>query len=807
MQISYNILKEFIKIPKSISSEEIALKLNSHTVEVEEFFDQQEQFLGVVIGKVLSVEKHPQADRLNLAKVDIKKEVLEIVCGALNLEEGQIVPVATIGTILPGGLEIKETEIRGEKSRGMICAEDELGLGDDHEGIMILDKKAKIGQSFASYLKMDDTIFEIDNKSLSNRPDLLNHYGIARELSAIFSLELKPYNKLIKEIEFPEKKEKIEVEVEKKDICPRYLAVKIDNIKIKDSPDWLKNKLIAIGQKPINNIIDLGNYVMFELGQPLHIFDGEKIKKINVRLAKKNEKIETLDDKERVLLEEDIVITDGKMPIAIAGIIGGKNSMVNDKTTSIILESANFKDSFIRKTSQNLGLRTEASIRFEKALDTDLPEIALKRFLTLLKEILPETKVVSEIFDIKFVEKEKKEINFSFSWAENKIGQKINRKAAFQQLKKLGFELKGSEDDLIVTVPSWRATKDIKTKEDILEEVLRMFGYDNVKSSLPQEELTAPIKNDLRELERKIKNFFALKYSLFEVYNYSFVGEDQLNKLEIDFLNHLKLVNPLSENHTLLRQSLITNLLLNIKSNQAKADRLGFFEIGKVFFNNPGNLKKESDKEEVLPHQEDKLAFVLSENSDNLFFEAKGMVELLFKYISNGKACLEFLSSDNLPSWSDIKERAVISFLGKKIGIVAVLKKEAAEKTGIKKKTVLVEVNMNDILQLSKNFPFPVFEEPIKYPAVVRDLAFVVDEEIMYNDIRKEIINFSELISSLELFDVYQGDKIGPGRKSLAFHINYLSSEKTLTTKEIDEVQEKLIQLLEDKFSAKLRNF
>ncbi len=807
MQISYNLLKDFIKIPKSTSSAEIALKLTTHTAEVEDFFEQKEQFEGVIVGKVLSVEKHPQADRLNLAKVDIKKETLDIVCGALNLEEGQLVPVATIGTLLPGGLEIKETEIRGEKSRGMICAEDELGLGTEHDGIMILDKKAKAGQSFASYLRANDTVFEIDNKSLSNRPDLFSHYGIARELSAIFSLELKDYEEFFSEIKIPEKVEKLEVEVDKKELCPRYMAVKIAGIKIKESPEWLKNRLIAIGQKPINNLIDLGNYIMFEIGQPLHIFDAENIKKINVRLAKKNEKIETLEEKERSLSEDDIVITDTKQAIAIAGIIGGKESAVSDKTSSIILESANFKDSSIRRTSQRLGIRTEASVRFEKSLDTDLPEIALKRFITVLKEILPEAELVTDVVDIKGRQTEEKEIKFSYSWLEKKVGQTLERKKVLEYLNKLGFVISEDGDEISVVVPLWRATKDINIKEDVLEEVLRMHGYDNIESALPQEELRVPEKNEERELERKIKNFFALRYSLFEVYNYSFVSEDQLDKLGIDFSNYLRLVNPLSENHTLLRQSLTTNLILNIKNNQSKAERLGFFEIGKVFFNYPGNLKKDPASDNMLPHQEDKIAFALSENSGDLFSQAKSMVESLFNYISQGKVNLEFLLPTNKATWGDDNESVLISCAGEKLGIISSLAKEKAEQIGIKKKVVLVEISVNDILKISQRFSTPVFEEPSKFPAVIRDLAFVVDEKIMYNDIRKEIINFSPLIHSLELFDVYQGANLEAGKKSLAFHISYLSKEKTLKTNEVDELQKELIELLTSKFSAKLRDF
>lgn len=808
MQISHNIIKDFVKLAKSITPEEIALKLTDHTVEVEKVIYQNKQFLGVVVGKVLSVEKHPKADRLNLAEVDVKTEVLKIVCGAPNLEKGQLVPVAKVGTILPGEFEIKEAEIRGEKSQGMICAEDELGLGDDHDGIMILNKSAKIGQNFSDYLKLNDVIFEIDNKSLSNRPDLLNHYGIARELSAIFSSKLENYDKFIKEIEIPEAGKKIEIKVEEKEICPKYLAIKIENIKIKESPAWLKERLIAIGQKPINNVVDVGNYVMFELGQPLHAFDADKIKKIVVRLARDNEKIETIDDKERILTKNDLVITDGEKPLAIAGIMGGKDSAVSDKTTAIILEVANFRDSNIRHSSQRLKLRSESSLRFEKSLDTHLLEPALKRFLSILSESLPDFKISGPITEVNNYKEEKKEIDMSFSWLEMKIGQPVDKKRATADLISLGFEVnKKNDDEFSVLVPSWRATKDVNIKEDVLEEILRLYGYNNVVSSFAEVSLTPPQRNELRELERKIKNFLALKYSFFEVYNYSFIGEDYLSRLGIDFLNHLKLANPLSEKHNLLRQSLIPNLSLNIKNNQSKAEYLGFFEIGNVFFNYPGNFKKDNLGDELLPHQEAKLGIAIASDKNNIFSEAKGVVESLISYISYSYAQLEFGFCEPLPSWSKEDETAIIYVGGEKIGLVSILKSSIANKVGIKKNAVFIEFNIKDLFQISKAFPCPLYKEPVKFPAVIRDLAFVIDEEIMYNEIKKEIVNFSKLISSVELFDVYQGDRLETGKKSLAFRLNFLSTEKTLTSQEVDEIQKGLVKKLEEKFSVKLRNF
>ena len=807
MYISYNILKDFVSIPKSISPEEISTRLTNHTVEVEGLIKQSDNFAGVVVGRVLSVEKHPNADRLRIGMIDIKSEKLRIVCGAPNLAEGQLVPVATIGTILPGNFEIKESEIRGEKSHGMICAEDELGLGDNHEGIMVLNKSAKIGQPFAKYLGLDDIVLEIDNKSLSNRPDLLNHYGIAREVSTIFNLDLKEIDGFIKGVELSGKG-KLDVKVEDKEACPRYMALKVENIEVKESPAWLKNRLLAISQKPINNIVDLTNYVMFEIGQPMHAFDAEKVSKIVVRSAAKNEKIETLDEKERILSEDDLVISDGKTPLALAGVMGGKDSGINETTTSIILEAANFKASTIRKTSQKLSLRSESSIRFEKAIDPELPPLALKRFLFLLKKICPKAEISSQLIDIDNHESKTEPIELSLSWLNKKIGQEIDKSETVKYLTKLGFGMEEKDEDILsVSIPSWRATKDVKQKEDLVEEVLRLYGYDNIESKLPLEELRLPEVNRLRLFERKIKDILSLKHSLFEVYNYSFVGEEQLKKLGIDFFNHLRLLNPLSETHALLRQSLIPNMVLNIRNNQFKAESLGFFEIAKVFFNAPGDLKRDKTSDEVLPYQETRLAIALAGNKDELFDNAKGIIESLFRSLGGAVFEVEFSTAELLPAWANEISAAKISLLGQELGYVALIKDEAASASALKKAAVFAEINLKRLFEMISDSAKTSFHELPKYPSVTRDFAFVLDEEILYNEIKKAIISSSPLVKSIELFDVYTGDKLEEGKKSLAFHVSFLSEEKTLTSLEVDTLQDALITDLEKRFGAKLRNF
>ncbi len=809
MYISYKWLKDFVKLPTKIPVALIASGLTDHTVEVEGFINQAEQFNKVVVGKVLEIRQHPNADRLRLAVVDIKKEKLNIVCGAPNLAEGQLVPVALIGALLPNGLEIKESEIRGEKSSGMICAEDELGLGKNHEGIIILKDDAKIGESFSRYLKASDTIFEIDNKSLSNRPDLLSHYGIAREIGVIFDLTLKPYEKLLdKKISFlSDKQNKFELKIEQKEDCLRYMAVKIEGIDVKDSPEWLKERLIAVNQKPINNIVDLTNYVMFDCGQPLHAFCAEKIKKIVVRNAQKNENFETLDEKERILVEEDLVITDGVQVIALAGIMGGKNSGINKDTKNIILESANFKARSIRKTSQRLGLRTEASARFEKSLDPNLCETALFRFLTILKEICPSAQISSSLLDVNQKKEKPHVITLELNWLTKKIGQEVPREWTIKTLKSLGFGvIEEKAGELSVEIPSWRATKDISSQEDLVEEVLRIYGYNNIISQLPLETLNLPEVNQERQIERKIKNILALKHGLSEVYNYSFLSEDQLKKLNTDSSNYLRLANPLSDIQTILRQTLAPGLVNNIKNNQYKSDTLGFFEIGSVFFSMLGTIKKEASGDSTIPYQEKHLGLAIAGDEKDLFARLKGIINNLFQILINYNIEIDYLVPEDIPGWADRNRSAKINIYGKEMGIIASVNREIISNFNLKKGTVIAEINFNNLLDLILNITSNSFQEGGKYPTVSRDLAFVLNEKILYNEFKSEISKFNSLIKNVELFDVYTGENILEDEKSLAYHLTFQSDEKTLTTSEIDSLVASLLKYLEVKYGAKLRS-
>lgn len=809
MLISYDWLNDFIKLPKTATPEEVAAKFTMHTVEVEGVKRQDSEWPGVVVGKVLTVEPHPNADRLRVTKVDVKSTVLNIVCGAPNVVAGQLVAVATIGSVLPNGLEIKESTLRGVVSEGMICAEDELGLGDNHEGIMVLNKTAKIGEPLAKYLKLNDVILEIDNKSLSNRSDLWGHYGLARELGVIYEAPLKDYSEFLK-TEIVEGEEELSVKVEDSRLCSRYMALAISGLEIAESPQWLKSRLQAVGLRPINNIVDLTNYVMLETGQPLHAFDRSLAKKIVVRLAKKDEQLTLLDGQEKELTEEMLVITDGEKPVAIAGVMGGQDSGVSLNTNQIILEAANFEAVSVRKTAAKLGLRTEASVRFEKSLDPNLAETALRRFWTLLKEIVPGAKVTSKIFDYKKFNLTTEPLIFSLDWINERAGQEISETKVISILERLGFGVTNNDGELSVVIPSWRAAKDVRLKEDVLEEILRFWGYDNLPSTAPRASLTPPLRLADLALERKLEDFLSGSLNLTETQNYSFVSHHHLQKLGLEESTYLKLANPLSDQYDYLRQNLAVNLLNNVRTNQFNFSRLALFEIGRVYFDTPGVFDKAGDDKERLPYQQKRLGLLLAtkENDDN-FSIVKGWVAALVKHLFGETWELEFVIPEDSNSYSfgDPSQTLRLRVNNRDFGTLTMVSPVAAKEFGLKMKVAIAELSLVELEALLAVCPARKYQAPAKYPAVTRDLAFVVGNGMLYNDLRQEIKKFNPLIVAVDLFDTYQGGQLGENKKSLAFHLSYQATDRTLRSEEVEEVQKNLVKHLEEKFGAQIRNF
>jgi len=776
MLLSLNWLKDFVEIPKNISPEKLGQLLSLHTVEVEKVERQADKYNKVVVGKILEIKPHPNADKLRLALVDIGAEKLKTVCGAPNIAVGQLVPVALAGAILPNGAEIKPTEIRGVNSNGMLCAADELGLGNDHSEIVILEN-AKVGQSFADYLKLTDVIFEVDNKSITHRADLWSHYGLARDIAVFLDVKFKPIK-----ITPPTplvRGEKISVKVEDFKLCPRYMAIGLEGIKIQASPKWICDRLSAAGMRPINNIVDVTNYVMLELGQPLHAFDRNFMDKIIVRRAKNGETIETLDGQERKLGSDMLVIANADKAVAVAGVMGGLSSEISEQTNAIIIESANFNFASVRKTAQTLALRTESSMRFEKGLDPNLAELGLARAAELILKICPTARVASKVVDEKKFKLAQGPINFGLSWLNQRVGQEFSVKQVKRILEKLGFSVKEAGGKFSVMVPTWRAVCDISLAEDVMEEMVRIHGFNNIKPVMPKAAVAAPFLNQEKILERKIKNILSLGARMTEAYNYSFLksGGDEA----------IKLANPLSSDLAVLRDSLIPGLLENIRTNQANEEKISLYEIGSIFLDQPG--------ENDLPFQEKRLGLVLAAADDNnLFRKLKGVIEYLLKSL-------------DLPVVFELAESGADIFVdGKKIGQALELEKALARSWGIKKQAATAEISLPKLFNSVKNQPAKVYREPPKFPPAVRDLAFVINEKILYNNIVKLIKNFSNLIIQAELFDVYQGDKLGQGKKSLAFHVIY-QANRTLTSREVDDLQEKLIKHLEKELGAKIRDF
>ncbi|MDA2936597.1 phenylalanine--tRNA ligase subunit beta, partial [Patescibacteria group bacterium AH-259-L05] len=608
MRLSYKWLQELTHTRKS--PEKLAELLNMHTGSVEGVENLSQGLDNIVVGEITKIKPHPRTDKLQLAMVKTvvdKKTVLrEVVCGAPNIAVGQKVPLALAGARLADGSKLEACVIRGVKSQGMLCAEDELGIGDDHTGIYILDSKAKLGESITQALGLDDFVFEIENNSISHRPDLFNHYGFAKEIRAITSkypLTI-PHSvqnfkkKMPSRATFPplssratvrserSHKVNIDITVEDKRLCPRYMAVVMDNIKVRPSPEWMQSRLRSIGLRPINNIVDITNYVMMEFGQPLHVFDKDKISRgIIVRFSKQGEKLRALDGEEYRLSSEDIVIADNKGPIALAGIMGGEASGVNELTKTIVIESANFNPLYVRKTSWRLGLRSDSALRFEKSLPLIFAEIGLLRAIELIRD-KSQGRVVSHMYDVKSTETARQlkqiiSIDFDCNRARAYIGEnKIENKEMISILKRLGCNVTLVKEKANVTIPPYR--KDLHVFEDLVEEVVRIYGADKiVPGPMVGEIAPSPPTSELI-LEKDLKNILA-GCGFDEVYNYSFYGIEAKNTIKSSGKKHISIANPLNADQQYLRTSLIPGLIKNKLKNDSYFSEFKLFEIGNVF--------------------------------------------------------------------------------------------------------------------------------------------------------------------------------------------------------------------------------
>jgi phenylalanyl-tRNA synthetase beta chain len=800
MKYSYNWLKELSGTTKTAT--QVAELITNHSFEVETVEKIGSDFAGVVVGEILELAKHPNADKLQLTKIKVGGDVvLDIVCGAHNISVGDHIPVATVGTKLPSGIEIKEAEIRGEKSFGMLCAEDELGLGESHEGILLLDKKIEIGTPFAQVLNNSDEVLDI--KVLPDRAhDAVSHVAMAREIIALEGGEMDyDYDGLI----LSNKKAKnLNIKIENTLLCPRYIGAVMSNVEIKQSPDWMKIRLEASGIKAINNVVDATNYVMLELGQPLHAFDADVIgSDIVIRNGKKDEEITLLDGNIKKLTTDDIVIANNDKALALAGIMGGKQSGISAETKTIIIEAANFNALSIRKTRTRLNLFTDASTRFEKQLDPNLAEKAIVRVIEILEHTADAT--FEGAVDI-YPEKIKPwTVELELKYVDKLLGVPVPSKISQKILESLGVKVKVKKELIIAEIPTFRI--DLKSQEDLIEEIGRLYGYEKIENIAPTVPVTGTKQNQGRIFERAMKNLL-VGQGFSEVYNYSFYSLRDANLAELGFIKHLELEMPMSPEQSQLRISLIPNILKNVRENLKNYNEFNIFEIGKVYWPNG----------EILPEEKTMLvgAMALAKKSvkkekqdlrsQSNFFEAKALVDNILLQLGIKDHYYDDFNGVPIETpkslWHQSRS-AEIKILGseKSVGFMGEINPFVLSSFDINTRIVMFEFDMERLLEISEQ---EREYAPIrKHPVVTRDISLIAGQDVRVDEILMIIQKAGgDIVLDVDLFDAID---FADDSSSFAFHIILGADEKTLTGKEIDDVISAITAKLENDLSVKLR--
>ncbi len=803
MRVSYNWLKTYVDLD-GITPEELAEKITRSGIEVDAVEKPGEGMKNLVVGYVVSCSQHPNADKLKVCLVDVgEEEPVQIVCGAPNVAAGQTVVVARPGARLPGGFKIKKSKIRGEVSNGMICSLEELGFEgkvipkEFDDGIYVLPEAVAPGTDAIPLLNLDDAILDLD--LTANRADCLSMIGVAYEVAAILGKNVK-----LPEVKQESSSEKasdyISVRVENTKECPLYTAKMIKNVKIAPSPLWMQMRLMASGIRPHNNVVDITNYILLEFGQPLHAFDYDRFgtKEVVVRLAKEGEKITTLDDVERALKEDHLVITNGKEPVALAGVMGGADSEVTSDTTNILLESAYFDGSSIRKTSKDHGLRSEASSRYEKGIDPNRVRLAAEKAASLMKE-LAGGEVLEGIVEADHLTAEPVVVPLELSNMNNRLGTSLTVQDTEEILTRLGFPYQVDGESFTVTIPSRRW--DISIPEDLYEEVARIYGYDNIPKTLPEGAQTPGGLTPYQKKRRVVREVLEAA-GLMQAVTYSLTSREKFAQFALSKTEPVELSNPMSEEHAVLRLSLLPHLLDAVAYNRArKMDSVGLFEIGSVFLSN-GKEDLPTEREHVAgamtglyvnhPWQQERVKVD--------FYTVKGILEELFSrfgispYIRYEKAEIEGLHPGQTAKI--LLKDQLVGFLGKI--------HPNTEKQYDVKNVFVFELNLETLVYVEKE---ALVYRPIpRFPAITRDIALVVDRDqsagALEDTIRKA---GGELLKDVRVFDVYEGDKVEEGKKSIAFTLTYYDPNRTLTDDEVNKLHEKIVASLNEKNGATLR--
>ncbi len=802
MQVPYNWLKTYIDFP--YTPEEMSQKLTMAGLEVEGMEYLGEGLEDIVIGEIIELKDHPNADKLKICEVDLGNKKIQMITGAPNVSENIKVPVAEVGVTLPTGMKIEKTKLRGEVSEGMICSKDELGLQEERaSGIMVLSKDAIVGDKFVNYQGLDEYVYKLD--LTPNYARCLGLIGIAREVKAMQEEELKiNYPEInVKEDKSENINELADIKIEDEKLCPRYAGRVIKDVTIKPSPKWMQDRLKAAGIRPINNIVDITNYILLEYNQPLHAFDLDKIKDGNVivRRAKEDEKVVTLDDVERRLDKETLVITDPEKVIAVAGVMGAQNSEVTEKTTDIFLEAACFNPSSIRKTARKLGLPSEASHRFERGIDIENVIEAGNRAAYLIQEYA-DGKVVEGIIDNYPNKYQEKIIEVNINKANRILGLDLSKDEIEKMLNRLEIEVTEKDKNSIkLRVPSYR--NDIEQDADIFEEIARIYGYNNIPTTTPKTNEVGK-RTRKQKIEKKIKNTMNAA-GLDEIITFSLTGPDNYKDLNLSddhqYRNWVKIKNPLNEAFGLLRTTLLPGVIESISTNAKRqvAD-VKYFEIGRTF-HNQGENERPVEKTMLA-------AGSMGAKDDNWgldapdFYYLKGALEKLFNHL-NIIDSIEYRRGKE--DFTHPGRTADIYYKNEKIGILAELKPKVIDSYDLKKRTSILEIDISKILDEVQIGDY-LFEMLPKYPAVDRDLAIMLSEDIPVMEVLNIINNTDQtILKSTELFDIYQGEQIPDGKKSLAFKLLFQAKDRTLTDQEVNEVFNKIVKRLENKYEAKIR--
>ena len=811
MKVSLNWIRDYVQLPADADLKKLAYDLTMSTVEVEDATDLGASFHDMVVGVINTIEQHPNADKLKVCKTDIGGRVEDIVCGGSNLREGMKVAVALPGAMCKwhgeGDLvEIKKSKLRGVDSYGMICGAVEIGLADlfpTKEEAHILDLSdfdAPAGTPLADALDLNDIILEIDNKSMTNRPDLWGHYGIAREIAALYDLPMTQFPHFDRNVE---NTSGFHVTVEDAERCPRMTGTQIENVCVKPAPYWMQVRIWKTGMRPINALVDITNYVMLATGQPSHAYDSDHIAgHIIVRRAKAGETLTLLNGKELPLSTDDLTIADDAGIVGLAGVMGGAKDSILPTTSKVILEIANFQAAGIRRTALRYDNRTEASARYEKAIDPERCDQALDLSMQLFSDLYPEMKVTGLVDEYPRHLKQA-EIDVPLSWLERRLGKRLSPDEIKHKMELLGYSITFNGDNMHVVVPTWRSTGDVSIQADIMEEVARMYGYENFEAEPITTTFDGAINQLDKDLERRIKEYLAIRCGMQEIFTYPWMEESYVNAVLQSTEGILSLSTPPSPAERFVRSSLLPNLCKAVVKNERYFNEFSIFETAQVFRDE--NYTSPYDPREKLPSQRKNVAGAFATTDKDitaLFRKAKGVVEMMARYVH--METLTFRQTEK-PVWADNVVWLNIYRGEEKVGDLALLSKKVSMACGIKNMNVMLfQLDQDSLVPLKSRTN--TFTHLAEYPMTDYDISLLVDGSVQWKDVAQTVRGIkSELLHGAAFVDEYRGKQVPAGKKSLTLRLAIGSKDKTLTSAEIEEVASGVLNKIAKRFGAELR--